>query len=77
MDEQEMLHAVLSSATPPTAEQKSRFEAFLSKRHGCPVTLEWVADEALEKGCRFQVGTDQYDWTREGLMRPLQERLDK
>ncbi len=77
MDEQEMLHAVLSSATPPTAEQKSRFEAFLSKRHGCPVTLEWVADEALEKGFRLQVGSEQYDWTLEGRLRQLQERLDK
>ncbi|MCD7768158.1 MAG: F0F1 ATP synthase subunit alpha, partial [Oscillospiraceae bacterium] len=38
---------------------------------------EWVADEALEKGFRLQVGSEQYDWTLEGRLRQLQERLDK
>ncbi|MCD8357887.1 MAG: F0F1 ATP synthase subunit alpha, partial [Oscillospiraceae bacterium] len=32
---------------------------------------------ALEKGFRLQVGSEQYDWTLEGRLRQLQERLDK
>ncbi|MCD8240681.1 MAG: F0F1 ATP synthase subunit alpha [Oscillospiraceae bacterium] len=39
--------------------------------------MVWVAADALEKGFRLQGGSEQYDWTLEGRLRQLQERLDK
>ena len=37
--------------------------------------MEWVRDEELKGGFRLQVGEDIYDWSLEGRLRQLQEKL--
>ena len=46
--------AVLHSAVEPTEAQKKRFEAFLRKKYGQAVLLQWEQDAALENGFRLE-----------------------
>ena len=64
----------LWSRTEPTPEQRRKFQDFLEARYGS-TTLEWVRDEELKGGFRLQVGEDIYDWSLEGRLRQLQEKL--
>ena len=66
--------ATLWSRTEPSQEQRGKLQAFLEKRYG-PTTLEWVQDEELKGGFRLRVGEDIYDWSVEGRLRQLQEKL--
>ena len=66
--------ATLWSRTEPTPEQRRKFQDFLEARYGS-TTLEWVRDEELKGGFRLQVGEDIYDWSLEGRLRQLQEKL--
>ena len=66
--------ATLWSRTEPSQEQRGKLQAFLEKRYG-PTTLEWVQDESLKGGFRLRVGEDIYDWSVEGRLRQLQEKL--
>ena len=66
--------ATLWSRTEPSPEQRGKLQAFLEKRYG-PTNLEWVRDEELKGGFRLQVGEDIYDWSVEGRLRQLQEKL--
>ena len=66
--------ATLWSRTEPTPEQRRKFQDFLEARYGS-TTLEWVREEELKGGFRLQVGEDIYDWSLEGRLRQLQEKL--
>ncbi len=66
--------ARLYSAEKPSAEQLKRFEKFVSGHYGA-LGLEWVYDEALSDGFRLEVGSDIYDWSREGRLRQLSDVL--
>ena len=66
--------ATLWSRSEPSQEQRGKLQAFLEKRYG-PTTLEWVRDESLKGGFRLRVGEDIYDWSVEGRLRQLQEKL--
>lgn len=74
---EQVLTAVLRSSEAPSAAQKSRFEAFLTRTYHQPVTLTWEREETLEKGFRLTVGSDVYDWSLEGRLRQFQERLQQ
>ena len=69
--------AVLHSAVEPTEAQKKRFEAFLRKKYGQAVLLQWEQDAALENGFRLEVGADLYDWSLEGRLRQFREQLEQ
>ena len=69
--------AVLHSAVEPTKAQKSRFEAFLRKKYGQEVVLQWEQDAAPENGFRLEVGADLYDWSLEGRLRQFREQLEQ
>ena len=69
--------AVLHSAVEPTEAQKSRFEAFLRKKYGQAVLLQWEQDAAPENGFRLEVGADLYDWSLEGRLRQFREQLEQ
>ena len=71
------LTAVLYSDTEPTAQQRTRFEAFLTRRYGAGLRLTWSREESLRGGFRLEVGTDIYDWSLEGRMRQFRERLQQ
>ena len=66
--------ATLWSRTEPSPERREKLQAFLEKRYG-PTTLEWVRDDSLKGGFRLRVGEDIYDWSVEGRLRQLQEKL--
>lgn len=68
--------AVLRGVTPPDENQKERLLAFLKRRYGGDFTLEWVLDESVRGGFVLEAGADVYDWSLEGRMRQLRERMD-
>lgn len=67
--------AFVYSDTPPSAEQKSRLEAFLTQKYGEAVTLVWKKNEELSAGFRLEVGTDVYDWSVNGRFQQLKDAL--
>lgn len=67
--------AFVYSDTPPSAEQKSRLEAFLTQKYGETVTLVWKKNEELSAGFRLEVGTDVYDWSVNGRFQQLKDAL--
>ena len=69
--------AVLRSAAEPTTEQRARFGEFLKRKYGQALALRWEEDPALENGFRLEVGADLYDWSLEGRLRQLRERLEQ
>ena len=77
MSELNERHAVLRSAAAPTAEQKERFSAFLKRTYHQNISLSWEQDPILREGFRLQVGSDLYDWSMEGRLRQLEERLEQ
>ncbi len=67
--------AVLYAASAPSEAQEKRFISFLSDRYGSDIKLEWVKDESLKNGFKLEVGSEVYDWTKEGLLRQFTDML--
>ena len=67
--------ALLRSAEKPSPEQWRRFTAFLEKRYGGTVELEWQKDEAQGNGFRMESGDDMFDWSPKGRLEQLEARL--
>ena len=63
MSNQSESKAVLRSSTPPSEENRRRLLAFLEKKYGAPVTMEWERDDKLVDGSLLQVGSEIYDWS--------------
>ena len=69
------LTARLLSACPPDAAQKAKLEDVLAKRYGRPVALSWQEDKTVSGGFRIEIGSEIIDWTVEGRLGQLKERL--
>ena len=69
------LTAKLFSACPPDSAQKSRLEDVLSKKYGEGVELVWQEDPAAAGGFRIEIGSEIIDWTAEGRLEQLKEKL--
>ncbi len=69
--------ARLYSGVAPSPEQKVRFEAFLEKKYETSVELEWVKDETLKSGFRLHFEGEVYNWTPEGRLQQLKDRVDE
>ena len=69
------LTARLLSACPPDAAQKAKLEDVLAKRYGRPVALSWQEDKTASGGFRIEIGSEIIDWTAEGRLGQLKERL--
>ena len=69
------LTARLLSACPPDAAQKAKLEDVLAKRYGRPVALSWQEDKTASGGFRIKIGSEIIDWTAEGRLGQLKERL--
>ena len=52
-----------------------RLNAFLCKRYGEGAELVWVEDHTLENGFRLESGDDVYDWSPQGRLEQLADRL--
>ena len=69
--------ALLYSAQEPTAAQRKRFADFLARTYpGQALTLEWKEDASLAGGFRLEVGPDIYDWSLQGRMQQLRQRIE-
>ncbi len=69
------MRAELYSASAPSPEQKSRFEAWIEKKYGLEASLIWIEDSSLKGGFRLQVGSEVYDWSSEGRLAQLRDTL--
>ena len=65
----------LHSAERPDETQEKRLNAFLCKRYGEGAELVWVEDHTLENGFRLESGDDVYDWSPQGRLEQLADRL--
>ena len=66
--------AFIYSANPPGKEQEEKFLAFLRRRYGEGVRLAWERESEI-KGFRLVIGSDVYDWTLEGKIEQLREKI--
>ena len=69
--------AQLYSAEAPNDEQRERFERFLTKKYDQPVALEWIRDESLRSGFRLHFAGEVYNWTPEGRLQQLRDKVDE
>ena len=69
------LTARLFSAAAPDSAQKAKLEDVLSKKYGKAVDLAWQEDRTVVGGFRIELGTEIIDWTAEGRLEQLKERL--
>ena len=69
------LTAKLLSACPPDSAQKEKLEDVLSKKYGKVVELVWQEDRTAQGGFRIELGSEVIDWTAEGRLEQLKERL--
>jgi len=67
--------AILFSKVAPNRQQEIRFQSWLTQKYGEDISLVWQQDDSLDGGFRLQVGTEVYDWSREGRLRQLKESL--
>ncbi|MDR2042993.1 MAG: F0F1 ATP synthase subunit alpha [Clostridium sp.] len=69
--------AKLSYVTSPAPEQLEGIRSFIAQKYGHAATdLEMAEDVSLGNGFILQVGNDVYDWSAQGRIRQLEERLD-
>ncbi len=69
------IRAILRAPEAPSAEQKVRFEAWLERKYGSGISLEWQEDRSFSGGFRLMVGSELYDWSSEGRLEQLNESL--
>ena len=69
------LTARLFSAVAPDSAQKAKLEDVLSKKYGKAVDLVWQEDRTVVGGFRIELGTEIIDWTAEGRLSQLKEKL--
>ena len=69
--------AQLYSAEAPNEEQRKRFEQFLTKKYDQPVELVWIRDGSLKSGFRLHFEGEVYNWTPEGRLQQLRDKVDE
>ena len=69
------LTANLFSVCPPDSAQRAKLEEVLAKKYGRPVELSWQEDKTASGGFRIEIGSEVIDWTAEGRLDQLKERL--
>ena len=67
--------AVLYASAPPDEEQRARFLAFLTKKYGEGMELEFRESALFPGGFRLEVGAEVYDWSVNGRFRQLRDTL--
>ena len=74
-EERQPRHAIIYSAEPPGKEQEERFLRFLRGKYGPETTLSWEKSDQYPRGFRMAVYTEFYDWSVDGRLRQLKDRL--
>lgn len=72
------LHAVLRCVSAPSKEQEEKFVSFLRKHYGTDkVELTIRRDPSIGGGFILEIGSEQYDWSRRGIARQFERRIDE
>ena len=77
IEEEETLNARLIYVTLPTDEQRRGILGFLRKEypdHKIELSLE--EDESIKSGFILRVGKREYDWSEQGRIQQLKDRLN-
>lgn len=69
--------AILKSRIEISSSQKEKLENFLSKKYGRDISLIWEEDLDIESGFMLTYGKDVYDWTVQGKIDQLENKLSK
>lgn len=69
--------ALLYSASRPDDAQYARFAAFLKRKYGEDIELEWVESDMFPGGFRLEAAGDVYDWSVGGRFNQLKRKLGK
>ena len=70
------LKAVLSYVTPPSEEELAGIRNYVAKRYGRDdVDLVMRQDPSLGSGFTIQIGNDLIDWSANGRIRQIQEKI--
>ena len=67
--------AILYSSDSPSEQDLKRLSQFLQDKYNEPVSIGVKHDPTVTGGFRLVVGTDVYDWNRQGRLRQLQDAL--
>ena len=67
--------AILYAAVAPDEQQRARFAAFLKKKYGEEIDLEFRESALFPGGFRLEVGSEIYDWSVNGRFRQLRDTL--
>ena len=67
--------ARIYASVPPNEAQRARFEAFLKKKYGEDIALEFHESSLFPGGFRLEVGAEIYDWSVNGRFRQLRDTL--
>ena len=73
MDEKKT--AALYSSEQPAASDLKRLADFLLEKYHEPISIGWKKDPDVTCGFRLVVGSDVYDWNKQGRLRQLQDAL--
>ncbi len=73
MDEKKT--AALYSSEQPAASDLKRLADFLLEKYNEPISIGWKKDPDVTCGFRLVVGSDVYDWNKQGRLRQLQDAL--
>ena len=78
-DEQnKILNAVLTRVEPPSEVQLNKMKAFLCKKYDAvKADIEIVQDKALLGGFVLRVGCDEFDWSLQGRLNRLEQKLTR
>ena len=68
----------LTFVTPPDESQLAGIRSYITEKYGCEeFQLKMEEDPSLGGGFKLQVGNDVVDWSTQGRIRQLEERLSR
>lgn len=68
------LLAIIESAKAPSQGQEAKIQAFLEQKYKQSVIVQWEEDENID-GFVLRIADDVYDWTTEGKLNQLKNRI--
>lgn len=68
--------AILTSKSKPSDSQILKLKGFLKKKYREDFDIDWVEDLSVRNGFYLQVGEKIYDWTIQGKLSQLEEKIN-
>ncbi len=78
MNDKEEFRVTISYVTPPTEEQLEGIKNFLSRKYArIDMQIKMVEKPELISGFVIRAGNEEYDWSADGRLKQLQEKLSQ